>query len=328
MLALVMSLATPPAVAAPQLSVPQPRRDLGPLTAGDTAEAEFAFANTGDLPLAITHVAVSCGCTTTSYPPSLRPGEKGALKVKLASSALWSGIVEKQITIHSNDPAQPEMKLDLVADMRPLFRFDPPNPLSINYRKGDVLRQIVSITAAADATVAVTGATPAGSGTEARLLPRQSCDPPGVARVEVTVRPPAQGGDFSTSVILQTSHVRVPTVPLVLMAVSQDAITVSPSFLYLGSLRAPTKSGEERLLILFKRSGAFRVLAVRTGTPVLQAALRPPAKAGDEAANSYHEISIRYLGGSPPGDVTGTIVVSTDDPDSRTLEVPFQARVE
>jgi hypothetical protein len=343
-LSLAAGLAPGLACAAPKLSVAQPRREIGALTAGQTAEAEFPIANMGDALLEITQVTVGCGCTTTSYPASLRPGETGVLKVKLVSSALWNGPVEKEVTLHSNDPEQPAQKLLLVAEMRPLLRFEPANPLAIEYKKGDVLRRVVTVTPAADAAVAVTGVVPAGPGTEARLLPAESGDRPGAVRVEITVRPPAQGGDFSTSVMLQTTHAAVPAVPLVVMAVSQDAITISPSFLYLGSLRAASRAeaarpsasrragtlagGQERLLILFKRSGTFRVLGIRTDTPALQATLRPPARPDAAAAANYHEIAVRYVGGWPKGDVTGKLVVTTDDPQSPTIEVPFQARVE
>ena len=70
LLALLPAEATPRLVAASTVEV-------GPLIAGETTLAEFPIENTGTEPLRILKVATSCGCTTTSYPETLAPGEKG-----------------------------------------------------------------------------------------------------------------------------------------------------------------------------------------------------------------------------------------------------------
>src|SRR5205807_2700255 len=101
---LISGLAAVAASAAPKIDVPTTRKDIGELIAGDTAEVEFPLANVGTDVLKIDQVIVSCGCTTTSYPPELKPGEKGVLKAKLTSNAMWNGQVEKRITVMSNDP--------------------------------------------------------------------------------------------------------------------------------------------------------------------------------------------------------------------------------
>src|SRR5262249_36153925 len=155
--------------------------------------------------LKIERVDVSCGCTTPSYPDTIAPGETGALKLRLMSSPLWTGTVEKHITVTSNDPEQPVLNLQIAAQMRPLLRFSPRNPAQVEYAKGDVIRQVFTIATAADPSIAITGVTPGSPGTEARLLPPESEDTPGMARVEVTVHPPENGGDFSSSVIVQTT---------------------------------------------------------------------------------------------------------------------------
>jgi hypothetical protein len=280
----------------------------------------FALANTGTDPLRITEVTTSCGCTTTSYPQTLRPGEHGVLQAKLASSPIWKGRVEKEITVMSNDPDQPSMKLQLVAQVRPLLQISPPNPFAVPYQKGAVIRQVFTITAEGR-PVRIAGVAAGGAGAEARLLPAQSDDPPGLSRVEVTVHPPENGGDFSTAVSLQTTDPRVPLVPIIVTALCQDAVTVSPSFVYLGLIRDASSGEPPRVISVFKRRGTFHVLGVKTDTPALEAAV------GDGAGPNTYEVTLRYVGGWKPGSRTGKLEIMTDDPSSPKVEVPYAATV-
>jgi hypothetical protein len=359
-LGLLCLLAHAPATAAPKLAVPKTEVTVGALIAGETAAAEFAIENRGTEPLKITHVATSCGCTTTSYPRTLAPGEKGVLKAKLASNPLWSGRVQKEITVTSNDPAQPTRKLHLVAEMRPLFQFSPVNPLVVRYRKGDVIRQVVTLSAAPDLPgVKVLGLGTTTAETEARILPARASDAPGTARVEVIVHPPTQGGDITGQVMLQTSHPRVPTVPLMISLLCQDAITVQPRAVYWAAPGAGPSPDSTRLITLMKRSGPFRVLAAKAEHPALQVEIdraddedAPPRSLPSAAAgrhqernqdgsrsrvatyrlgagkgDSYHEITLRCAGSLPKGTTRGKLVITTDDPESPRLEIPYQLMV-
>jgi len=322
-----MSLATGWATAAPKLSILKSRLEMGPLTAGDTAEVEFPLANAGTEPLRIEQVITSCGCTTTSYPETLQPGEKGFLKAKLAANVFWNGIVEKHLTVKSNDPDQPSVDLQFTAQIRPLLQFSPSSLVSVNYKRGDVIRQVFTITPGSDVPVEITGVTPGGPGTEARLLPAESGDKPGTARVEVTIRPPDTGGDFTRGVLLQTTHARVGAVPIVINGVAQDGFTVMPSLLYLAGLRTTADTGPPKIVTLSKRIGSFHILSVTSDRPELKAEVRRPTN-GEAAEEGDGEISIRYLGGLPQGQAEGKITVTTDDPARPTIEIPYLAMVE
>lgn len=311
-----------PAEAAPRIETNRLLLELGELTAGETAELEFPLVNTGTEPLRIERVIASCGCTTASHPRTLKPGEKGVLKINLVSHPLWSGPVEKQITVVSNDPEQPSLNLQIVARMRPLFHYAPRIPIGVNYKKGDVIRQVLTVTSATNPPTEVIRVVADGAGTEARLLPAESSDRPGVARVEIVLRPPEQGGDFTRFITLQTTHSRVPAIAIPIAGVSEDAISVSPPLLRLEGLSAGADTGKPRPIILYKRGGSFRVLEVRTDTPALQAEL------SDAFGTDLYEISIRYLGGWKKGKSTGKIVIVTDNAAAPRLEVPYVATIE
>lgn len=77
--------------------------DFGDISQGDKVEVTFYFTNTGNEPLIITNVQVTCGCTTPKGWPRdpIAPGGKGELTVAF-NSAGKMGKQNKVVTIVSN----------------------------------------------------------------------------------------------------------------------------------------------------------------------------------------------------------------------------------
>ena len=77
--------------------------DFGDVVQGDKVEHIFKFKNTGNVPLVITNVQVTCGCTTPkgwARDPIL-PGESSEITIGFNSSGKY-GKQEKVVTIVSN----------------------------------------------------------------------------------------------------------------------------------------------------------------------------------------------------------------------------------
>lgn len=81
--------------------------DFGDIIQGDKVEHTFSFTNTGNQPLIITNVEVTCGCTTPKGWPRdpIAPGGKGELTVAF-SSVGKIGRQNKVITVTSNSVGQ------------------------------------------------------------------------------------------------------------------------------------------------------------------------------------------------------------------------------
>ena len=77
--------------------------DFGDIIQGDKVEHTFQFTNTGNLPLIITNVEVTCGCTTPKGWPRdpIASGETGELTIAF-NSAGKIGKQRKVVTIISN----------------------------------------------------------------------------------------------------------------------------------------------------------------------------------------------------------------------------------
>ena len=80
-------------------------------------------------------------------------------------------------------------------------------------------------------------------------------------------------------------------------------------------------------IAVFKRHGSFHVLEVKSDSPALQAQIAQTSSNEKSGEINYYQISFRYLGGWTQGKTTGKITVTTDEPQSPKLEIPYEATV-
>ena|SRR5450631_2344538 len=76
--------------------------DFGNINEGTMATFEFAFTNTGKVPLVISNVQPSCGCTTPEWSREpIAPGAKGKVKA-IYNTYGRPGNFQKYVTVKSN----------------------------------------------------------------------------------------------------------------------------------------------------------------------------------------------------------------------------------
>ncbi len=96
---------------APDLQFEQKLHDFGELNQGEKVVYHFKFKNAGDELLKIEKVASTCGCAAAlATTDELEPGESGEIKVTFKSAG-YVGAVSKWISVHTNDPDEPAVRL-------------------------------------------------------------------------------------------------------------------------------------------------------------------------------------------------------------------------
>jgi hypothetical protein len=87
----------------PVITFEKKTHEFGDMVQGDKVEETFRFTNTGNEPLIITNVQVTCGCTTPKGWPRdpIAPGGKAEITVGF-NSAGKMGRQNKVVTIVSN----------------------------------------------------------------------------------------------------------------------------------------------------------------------------------------------------------------------------------
>ena len=80
--------------------------DYGEIQKASEGICEFKFTNKGEIPLILTNVRSSCGCTVPEWTKTPIPsGQSGIIKVKYNTHIV--GSFSKSITVYSNGSLQP-----------------------------------------------------------------------------------------------------------------------------------------------------------------------------------------------------------------------------
>ena len=92
-------------VAGPAITFEEVKYDFGSVTQGGTVDHTFKFKNTGNAPLVISNIGVSCGCTTPEWTKApVMPGKTGSITAHFNSTGKM-GMQNKVLTIESNAAA-------------------------------------------------------------------------------------------------------------------------------------------------------------------------------------------------------------------------------
>ncbi len=77
-------------------------KHVGQVKSGEKVLLSYRFKNTGQKPLVVSNVIVSCGCTVAEKPEEpIAPGEEGVIKAEF-NSTNRVGTNHKTITVHTN----------------------------------------------------------------------------------------------------------------------------------------------------------------------------------------------------------------------------------
>ena len=100
----------------PVLEFANVSHDFGEITQGEKVSHTFSFANAGTVPLVISRVQTTCGCTVPKWPSQpVLPGDTQDIAVTF-NSAGKMGVQNKIITIHSN-ASEPVFRLTLKSNV-------------------------------------------------------------------------------------------------------------------------------------------------------------------------------------------------------------------
>ncbi len=101
-----------------------------------SAKGTFIFRNTGARPVTIRRVKTGCGCTTARLKKHrIEPGEQGQIVANF-KYGFEKGLLRKGLTVFTDDPASPEIPLEIRVLVAPAVKV---SPTLVYWRVGDPL---------------------------------------------------------------------------------------------------------------------------------------------------------------------------------------------
>jgi hypothetical protein len=101
----------------PNITVEATSLDLGNVINGDIVSRDLTLGNDGEADLVIDSIVTSCGCTqATVEPMTIAADQSAILHIEFDSGFHGpdlTGPLIRQVFINSNDPQQPELRVEL-----------------------------------------------------------------------------------------------------------------------------------------------------------------------------------------------------------------------
>jgi hypothetical protein len=259
-------------------------------------------------------------------PPRIPPAGDGTIAVE------WSpgnavGALRGRVSVLTNDPASPEIPLVLHGTVYGPLDVEPlPAVFLSAFRDEDVRRELTLTNNEAGATD-LRLERPTGGRFRASLEPLVAGKK---WRATVQVEPGTPPGRYEETLRLQSDDPAIGAVRIPVHLFVKADLYANPDTFDFGDVpleRVRKQPGVLALLrqsvLLKKRTGAFRVRAVRTDVAALDVAAAPPT--GE--SRSFEVFAGLRPDALRSGSLDGTVTVETDDPDFPVLKIPVRGRV-
>lgn len=296
----------------PHLVIEQTRINRGEILRGEPARFVFLLRNDGPGPLAIAAKA-GCGCTVVQHDQEIPAGGRSELTAELNTSKL-QGQVTKSIDVQTNDPQQPRLHLELLANVVSAVEILPTDHPNFSLRmNGPTVHELQLRTAAVE-PVEVTGVQCSEPYVAATLEPTGDEAGRRSYRLTLTFEPDVPPGKSDAHITLTTTAKHEPQITCTIRC--EKGIIVSPTSVQLRRSADDAHYFQPVHVLISKRDGNLQITSTACNDPRLE--LQSQAlKAG-----WTYRLSVTGQIGELAGATTASITIHTNDPDQPQLVIP------
>ncbi|MCH7870098.1 MAG: DUF1573 domain-containing protein, partial [Planctomycetes bacterium] len=200
---------------------------FGSVWQGASLSREFTLKNTGDAPLEILEVTSSCSCTAVKPERTrLAAGESTVFLVSIKTHTR-TGPVNAVVTVKSNDPLNPRVQLAVEGEVRPAFKIDPTNSVTLGrITTATRLTRTIDIHNLYPEPARLSLEPIESSPWDVKLI---EVKPGRDYRLEVTTRPPSPVGFVKRVVTIKTGLEQVPELAVTINSLVQPLVQVTPN---------------------------------------------------------------------------------------------------
>ena len=305
--------------AAPCIEFGKTVHDFGKVQTGEKVKYTFKFKNTGDADLHIEKISTSCGCTAAlAADTTVPPGEGSGVNVEFDTAGRRQ-FQTKTITVQTNDPKKGKVKLKLQGTAIPVVDAEPNYVnFSSNLPKGAGAVQEMKIFTTHKESFEVTGihSNVPEVVVEARKAFKEEKRHGYVFRVRLVkkARPDTYSGKLTVRIKHPTAKVKVLDVPF--YGKVRGSVAPSPAYFNFGN--TPVGEAATRSVTLrHYGEAAFRVTSVSEPNEHLSHDLS--VKDGGKQV----EIRLTVAATAPTGRLQGKVIVVTNLPEEKKVEIPI-----
>jgi hypothetical protein len=307
----------------PRVVLPEPVYDAGGVAKGEKISHEFVIRNDGEGVLEISDVRPACGCTVAEFDKTIAPGESGTVRAAL-DTMTFDGPIAKDITVLTNDPINPKLRLSIKADVRPYLFIQPGYARFVQAQQSapGVVEQIVFTTTFDDLEITnVESPYPFLAVTYREATPEDEPREHGVGRQWVVTLTldytKAPVGTLAEYVTLHTNHPNQPVAKLPVSGFVRPMIAVTPTAADFGEIDLSEAQNASMLIRSFAAENVA-VTSAETDVPGVELAVTPIEE------GKRYALQVTLSPAMPKGRFDGTIKIKTDSPKAPLIEVPLR----
>lgn len=312
---------------APKIQFDRLVYDFGKTGQVETVTGTFRYWNEGDGVLRIKPPESSCGCTVASLKPdTLVPGETGELGFTF-NLGKTRAMLEKHITVLSNDPASPEVRLVIRADYTPLYEAIPMMVSPLLARDGRPTNFLVALTRTDGKPLRIRKLEPSKPWITAALEPGPAGDRTN-AGVRIEVRSDGQPRRFSEYVqVYDVAQTNSPVTMIYVYGQVLGDLALTPEAIYWdlpepAKLKAPLADAivTRRVTIRAVDGRRFELGNPRSTVPALELELTR------QENGAAYELRAK-LSNPPAQSLAGRVTLDSSVATQPSVEVPFVVHV-
>ena len=292
--------------------------NFGRVLQGTPVEHQFAVKNERTVPFVVDAVRLTPPLTLVKAPTTLTPGTEGIVRVRLDTSRLL-GLFEGRIVISPDSGGDP-ITLTLTGTVYRTVEAVPHPALFVVTGRGEVKEQSIEIVSHESTPIEITGVTHPRGRFATRIEP---IEPGRRYRLTLTLDGTGAGGRSADQIIVTTSSQSTPVITILANTFVRERVYTFPDAVDFGTVPLGAVEANPAVLarfaqtlMIYRNEPDFEV-AMTSDIDLLDVrASRGPRNDRWQATVTLRRDQLR------PGPFSGTIVITTNDPEFRKLTVP------
>jgi len=312
--------------------------DFGTMSQQSEGRRSWVVRNEGQADLELWKISSSCTCTLANLKEGQRavvkPGDRTEIHLEWHTRT-QDGPFRTETVIGTNDPKHETLEFEITGIVQPPLRIIPPGtaidfqtvPIESSPHRSIGLifpdrpeSRITSVTSSRPELVAASS----GPLTEDE---RKDLQVEAGQRVDFQIHPGTHLGEFREEVLVRTDHPKMPEVSLTVSGRVMGPISAVPDQIRAGTI--PGHRGGSVEVTLWARGRAEpTAYQVAEAPKKLQVKVEPvdeKPQAGETTAKAHRSrLIVTVPPGTPPGLISGPVVLKTDHPQADRLSLPVR----